>query len=252
MMNGLQQETGEAMARLLAELDPEGAPRLAFVRRAPAGIAERAGSLLCLSASFNPLTVAHVWLIQEASRITHPDEVLLLLAKANVDKAVAGLPLERRLSLLTRFAEPRPTFSVATCSHGRFVDKLQAIRPHYPEATRLAFIAGFDTLFRLFDPKYYADRDASLSLLFGESEFIAANRAPEPPEAVDAFLARPDVAPYARRIQMIRLPAEIAAVSATEIRARLTRGDSVTDLVPPEIEPLLIRSEPERGLHSEG
>jgi len=242
--HGLKNE--EAFARLLAGLDPQGPPRLTFARRAPAGIGERLGALLCLSASFNPLTVAHVWLIREAGRMTSPDEVLLLLARANVDKAVSGLPLERRLSLLARFVEARPTFSVAACSQGRFVDKGEAIRPHYPTGTRLTFVVGFDTLVRLFDPKYYADRDASLSALFKASDFIAANRAPDPPEAVTAFLAGPDVAPYAHRIRVIQLPAHIAAISATSIRTRLARGESITRLVPPEIEPLLVER-PVRG-----
>jgi len=229
----------KAMAELLAGLDPQELPLLAFARRAPSGIGERAGQLLCLSASFNPLTVAHTWLSHEASRLFPPDEVLLLLARANVDKLVEGLPLERRLSMLVHFVESHPTFSVAACSHGRFVDKAEAIRRHYPPGTRLAFIVGFDTLVRLFDPKYYPDLSASLSALFGASEFIAANRAPDPPEAVTTFLARPDVAPYAQRIHVIQLPPEIAEISATEVRARLARGEPVTGLVPPEIQPLL-------------
>ncbi len=232
-------ETEKIIAKVLAGLDPEGPSRMAFVRRAPEGIAERSGSLLCLSASFNPLTVAHVWLIQEASRIFPPDEVLFLLARANVDKSVEGFPLERRLGLLVRFAKSRPNFSVAACSHGRFMDKAEAIRTHYPTRTRLAFIVGFDTLGRLFDPRYYADRDVSLSALFGASEFIAANRAPDPPEAVMTFLARPDVAPFAHRIRVIQLPSEIAAISATQVRARLARGEPVTHLVPVEIQLLL-------------
>jgi nicotinamide-nucleotide adenylyltransferase len=168
-----------------------------------------------------------------------PDEVLLLLAKANVDKQVSGCPLERRLTLLARYVETRPTFSVAACSHGRFVDKVEAIRANYPADIRLTFTVGFDTLVRLFDRKYYANRDAALTALFKASEFIAANRAPDPPEAVTTFLARPDVSPSARRIRVIQLPPEIAAVSATQVRARLSRGEPVTRLVPAEIEPLL-------------
>jgi len=239
MKKAHEKDSDGRMAELLAGLDPEGPPRLAFLRRAPAGIGERAGHLLCLSASFNPLTVAHLWLIQEASGIFSPDEVLLILARTNVDKPVEGFPLERRLSLLARFAESRPTFSVAACSHGRFVDKVEAIQRHYPSETRLAFIVGFDTLVRLFDPKYYADLNTSLSALFGASEFIAANRAPDPPEAVAFFLARPEVAPYAHRIRMIQLPESIAAMSATEVRARLARGEPITGLVPAEIQHLL-------------
>lgn len=229
------------MADLLAGLDPEGAPRMAFARRAPAGLGKRAGHLLCLSASFNPLTTAHVQLIREAGRVLNPDEVLLVLAKANVDKPGGGLPLPQRLDLLVRYAESHPTFSVAAVSHGRFVDKARAIRAHYGPGMRLAFIVGFDTLVRLFDPKYYTEPNAALSALFGGSEFIAANRAPDPPEAVARFLARPDVAPYARRIRPIQLPPDIAAISATEVRARLARGETVGGLVPPEILPLLTR-----------
>jgi nicotinic acid mononucleotide adenylyltransferase len=240
MKQGQGLKSEKAMAELLTGLNPEGPPRIAFVRRAPAGIGKRAGQLLCLSASFNPLTVAHIWLIQEATRIFSPDEVLLVLARTNVDKSVEGFPLERRLSLLARFVESRPTFSVAACSHGRFVDKAEAIQHHYPAETRLAFILGFDTLVRLFDPKYYADLDTSMTALFDASEFIAANRAPDPPEAVASFLARPEVTPYVHRIHMIRLPPEIATMSATEVRDRLERGEPVTDLVPPEIQPLLV------------
>ncbi len=236
-------DTEKQMVELLAGLDPKGPPRLTFARRASAGIGERPAGLLCLSASFNPLTVAHVWLIREASWIVFPDEVLLLLARANVDKAVSGFPLERRLTLLTRFVETRPAFSVAACSHGRFVDKAAAIRTHYPAGTRVTFLVGFDTLVRLFDSKYYADREESLSALFKVSDFIAANRAPDPPEAITTFLTRPDVAHFAHRIRVIQLPPEIAAISATQIRSHLARGESVTDLVPPEIGPQLVEQQ---------
>ena len=232
-------ESDERIVEVLAGLDPNGPPRLAFVRPAPARIAGAPGCLLCLSASFNPLTIAHVWLIQEASRLVPPDEVLLLLAKANVDKGATGFPLERRLSLLSRYAESRPTLSVAVVSHGRFVDKAEAIRAHYPRGCLLTFLVGFDTLIRVFDQKYYADRDASLAVLFAESEFVVANREPDPPEAVHGFLTRPDVAPFASSIHVIRLPEEVAAISATAVRDRLASGESVAGLVPPEILPFL-------------
>ena len=224
---------------MLAGLDPAGEPRIAFLRRAPADLAGSPGTLLCLSASFNPLTVAHVRLIQEAGGVVPPDEVLLLLALANVDKGTEGFSLERRLAILARFAEARPTYSVAAVSHGRFVDKAQAILAQYPPGTRLVFIVGLDTLVRLFDPKYYDDRDAALAALFATSEVIAANRAPEPPEAMADFLGRPEVVPFAHAIHCIRLPPDVAAISATEVRRRLAEGRSVDGLVPAEIRPLL-------------
>lgn len=227
------------IADRLAGLSSTTLPQLAFLRRAPEGIGGAGGTLLCLSASFNPMTVAHAVLVREGSRLVSPDEVLLLLATANVDKHGEGFPLERRLDLLLRFAESRPRVSVAAVYHGRFVDKLDAIRAAYPDTLRVLFLLGFDTLVRLFDGKYYDDRDAALARLFAGCECIVANRGENLPSSVDAFLARPEVAPFARRIHAVGLPTDLAAVSATLVRDRLSRGESVAELVPPEIHPAL-------------
>jgi nicotinamide-nucleotide adenylyltransferase len=226
---------------LIADLDPAGPPRLGCVRRAPRGIGSSGGTLLCLSASFNPITQAHLRLIDEARALVSPQEVLLLLSLANVDKPIRGLPLERRVRLLLAVADTDPGVSVALASHGRFVEKSAAVRMAYPPGTRPHFLMGFDTLTRLFDPRYYTDSRAALAALFADGEVIAANRAPASPEALRAFLARPDVSPYADRIHPIRLPAEVAALSATEVRTRLAHGQPVAGLVPPETLPLLAR-----------
>ena len=235
-MAGSQELDPTTIFRMLASLQPGTAPRLLFLRRAPACLGSQPGTLLCLSASFNPMTVAHAGLIREASRTIHPHEVLLLLATANVDKDVSGLPLGERLALLLRFAEPRPGVSVAAVGPGRFVDKMEAIHHAYPTGTRLFFLLGFDTLIRLFDPKYYSDKEGSLSALFKASECIVANRGPEPSKAMETFLARPDVSPFAGRIRVMQFPPDLASVSATEVRTKLTRGEPIDDLVPAELQ----------------
>ena len=232
---GTERDSARTTAEILAGLTVAERPRLAFLRRAPSGLGDAPGMLLCLSASFNPLTVAHVALIRAAGRLAPPDEVLLLLAAANVDKTIAGLPLEARLDLLLRYAAPRPEISVGAVAHGRFVDKLEAIRAVYPAPTRVVFPLGFDTLVRLFDPKYYTDRSAALACLFAGSEFAVADRAPARPGEIEAFLARPEVSPFAPRIHPIRLPDDCARMSATLVRSRLSRGECVDGLVPPEI-----------------
>ena len=104
---------------MLAGLSPAEPPRLAFLRRASVGVAAPPETLLCLSASFNPMTVAHAALIREGSRLVPAQETLLLLATANVDKRGEGLPLELRFDLLLRFADSRPDVSVAAVGHGQ-------------------------------------------------------------------------------------------------------------------------------------
>jgi nicotinamide-nucleotide adenylyltransferase len=186
------------------------------------------------------MTTAHVGLIEEASRLVPPCETLLLLATANVDKAVSGLPLEIRLDLLLRYADPRPAVSVGVVAHGRFADKLEAIRGVYPDATRVVFLLGFDTLTRLFDPKYYDDLETCLARLFRWSECVVAHRGSDGPSAVEAFLARGDIARFAHRIHLIRLPTHLAAVSATDVRTRLATGEPIAGLVPSEIRSPLV------------
>ena len=144
---GPSMESNEPVSRsvsdVLTDLVPVGPPHLAYLRRAPAGLGRDGGTLLCLSASFNPLTTAHAGLIREASRVFSPGEVLLLLAVANVDKAVTGLPLAARLDLLQRFSESRPIISVAAVGHGRFVDKMNAILPVLSGGHATGISAGF-------------------------------------------------------------------------------------------------------------
>lgn len=231
----------DANRNALAALDSAAEPRLIFIRRAPRGIGALPGVLHCLDASFNPPTAAHVALAAAAARVAPPDELLLLLAKANVDKGVTGFPLEARLAMLERLAAPRPHASLAVVSHARFVDKVAAIRPHYPPGTRLVLLLGYDTLLRLFDPRYYADPARSLAELFAQAEVVVAPRPPAPPGAVRTLLARPEVQPYAARIHEAELPAAVADLSASQVRARLLRNEPVEALVPEEILPLLDR-----------
>lgn len=230
--------TRPALARILDSLDPEGSPRIVLIRRAQ-GILGPGGRLGAFSASFNPLTRAHAQLIELARGRFGLDEVVLILAKVNVDKGIFGLPLDARLWLLARYAEGRPYLSVGAASHGRFVDKVRCLRAAYPPATEIAFIVGYDTLVRIFDPRYYRDPAAEIRLLFADARFIAANRGAQGTEALRAFLDRPDVAPFAGRIDPLELDPVHAAISSTLVRDRLASGRDVADLVPPELLPLL-------------
>ncbi len=229
----------ERFARLFEALDLAGLPRIEIVQAG--ALAKRASGngeikrLGIFSGSFNPITVAHAAMAEQAVAQFQLDELLLLLAKANVDKGVFGLPLAARLVTLKRYAESRPGFSVGASSHGRYIDKITALSALYPPQTEFHFIVGYDTLIRIFDAKYYTDFDAELRELFAACRFIVANRADADVEAIVAFMAQPATRPYAPFVSSLVLPDAYADVSSTEIRLRLEQGETITHLVPPVI-----------------
>ena len=222
-------------AQLFEALDPVGQPRIEIVHKA-----RDAGKRLGIfSGSFNPMSVAHTALAEQAVARFQLDELLLLLAKANVDKGIFGLPLAARLVTLKRYAESRPDISVGASSHGRYIDKLTALNALYPQQTEFHFIVGYDTLIRIFNAKYYTDFDAELQELFPACRFIAANRAEADAETIEAFMSQPATRPYASFVSTLALPVAYAEISSTEIRQRLERGDTIRHLVPLAVAELL-------------
>jgi nicotinate (nicotinamide) nucleotide adenylyltransferase len=229
--------------QLVNQLNPDGAPMISFVLKAASGVKSTNQKLGVFSASFNPLTNAHVKMIEEAQENYHLAEILLVLAKANVDKEIFGLSLEERLLMIKLYAQERPQFSVAACSHGRFVEKVKAICPLYPKGTEIYFIIGYDTLKRVFDPKYYTNFESDLMELFSMSRFIVANRGGNDAEMIEAFLSRAENQPYAEKISLIELTPFYANMSSTEIRHRIQAGKTVDDLVPAEVLSYLKRTD---------
>lgn len=222
-------------------VDPESAPQIVLVQAARSGIVspETQHRLGVLSSAFNPLTAAHVEMVELAMRESDLTEVMLELSKVNVDKTVFGASLAERLWLLKRFANSRPRLSVALGSHGRFIDKARAIRRTYPPRTQIYFIVGYDTLVRVFDAKYYDDPHVELRELFERSQFIVANRGEYGLADVEEFLEQPVCRPFADKIQLIELDSFHAGLSSTEVRHRIQQGQPIARLVPDEIAGLL-------------
>ncbi|MDE0299237.1 MAG: nicotinate-nicotinamide nucleotide adenylyltransferase [Candidatus Poribacteria bacterium] len=230
-----QEDEYSNLRATIDRLDPDGFPELAWIHRASKRIKSKRKRLGIFSGSFNPLTVAHVKMIEDSQAQFGLEEILLCLAKSNVDKSVFGFSLADRLLMLKIYAVQRDDFSVAACSHGRFVDKLSAIKTTYPPRTSFHFITGIDTLIRLFDSKYYTDMHAELKSLFDQCDFITANREEYSADTIRRFLSTPEVGRYACNIKVIELPTDYAAISSTDIREQLERGAPVENLVPSAI-----------------
>ena len=216
-------------------LDPSSLPQIELIHRAAPPILECRKKLGIFSGSFNPLTLAHTRMVEDTVVKYELDELLLLLAKANVDKAVFGLPLAARLLTVKKYAERRQAFSVGVSSHGRYIDKVAALKSIFPPDTEFHFIVGYDTLVRIFDTKYYTDFHAELQELFVSARFIVANRAEADIKTIASFMAQPEIRQYTSYVSSILLPDVYAYMSSTQVRDLLVRGEAIEHLVPPSI-----------------
>ena len=215
-------------------LDPSGPPRIELIQRAEPS-PQSVRKLGIFSGSFNPLTLAHAKMVEDTLTTYQLDEMLLLLAKANVDKDVFGLPLAARLLTVKKYAENKPKFSVGVSSHGRYIDKVIALKAILPLETEFYFIVGYDTLVRIFDPKYYIDFHAELQELFVSARFIVANRAEADMKTIKTFMAQPEIHQYTPYVSPLFLPDVYAYMSSTEVRELLEQGKAIEHLVPPSI-----------------
>ncbi len=227
--------TFENYHALMDGLDPDGESVVRFAHRAyPAQPRKHIG---VLDASFNPLTLAHEALVRYAHAAFGFDEIVLLIAKANVDKATFGADLGQRLALMAHYADAADDLclSVAGCSHARFIDKAHALKAHFPPDAQPHFLVGHDTLIRIFDPRYYTDMPAELNVLFSLCHLISANRGTFDQDAFHTFMARPECAPFANRIHPLQLPPSFGDISSTLVRERIEKGASIADLVPESV-----------------
>ncbi|GIW18463.1 MAG: hypothetical protein KatS3mg064_1620 [Tepidiforma sp.] len=227
------------------------AEALAALDAAPRPLARRfdspeplAGPVAFLPAAFNPPTLAHLRLLQRAAEAAaaHPAAVL---TTRNVDKAVTGAPLPARVEMLLAARRDGHEVAVLAANAARIIDQVAALEAAFPAADPTP-VVGFDTLVRLFDPRYYADMAAELDPFFERRRIIAANRGPHALEAVAEWLHQ-NARDYAARVILVELDAEHAAMSSTLARDLAAAG-RLPDLVPPSVRAILA----ERGYYAPG
>jgi nicotinamide-nucleotide adenylyltransferase len=132
--------------------------------------------LYVFDSSFNPPTVAHLRIAVSAlaENPSPSSRLLLLLATQNADKPSKPALFEDRLVMMTLFArdlrsclhsllgevsarDHLPPIDIGVTKKPYFVDKAAAIEESgaYPRSLEQVHLTGYDTLIRIFDPKYY-------------------------------------------------------------------------------------------------
>jgi nicotinic acid mononucleotide adenylyltransferase len=192
-----------------------------------------------VSGSFDPMTVAHAALAW-ALRAEAADAVLLVYSPRTMPKDVGAEPPllrpEERLASVGAWCASRPGFHPAICSHGLYVDQVEAASRAFP-AVEIVLGLGADKLLQLFDPSWYEEGDRVLDPLFERAVVAYAPRAGREVEGIIAEHGR-----WATRVRPLALPEDLGQVSSTEVRRRLRAGEDWATWVPTEVVRFLPRS----------
>jgi nicotinate-nucleotide adenylyltransferase len=243
-MQSLNELPPARLQQIIARADPQGTPRIELIKRA----ARRGPRVGVFASSFNPLTIAHLELMRRARDEFSLDEVLGLAGRTNADKSRYECALEDRLQMLLLGLSGDAHLGAGLSSHAFYVDMLEALAPLLAESD-LHFVVGFDTFERVLDrddrytPKYhrrFGDRLAALAYLFSECRFIVAGRAGAGRDEVRALLAQ-EPAAFGERVFYLDFPTDLGERSASEVRALVGAGQSVTGLVPAAVEAYIAR-----------
>lgn len=131
--------------------------------------------LYVLDSSFNPPTLAHLRMASSAllEKPGLSSRLLLLLATQNADKPSKPASFEDRLIMMESFAQDLlsylrstspnidhqllPQIDIGVTKKPYFVDKAAEIESSgiYPRSLEQVHLTGYDTLIRIFNPKYY-------------------------------------------------------------------------------------------------
>lgn len=183
-----------------------------FFRRAT-GPTSRLG---VLPGTFNPITLAHLALAESA--LAQVDEVVFVLPRVLPHKTYFGASFDERVAMLRLATEREPRWSIAAADGGLFVEIAEECREVYQLGTRLSFICGRDAAERIAGWDY--GRAGAFEEMLGAFDLLVAPR--------QGTARHPG-------FRELKLDCEYDAVSATEVRQRIARGEPWEHLVPESI-----------------
>jgi hypothetical protein len=115
------------------------------------------------------------------------------------------------------------------------LSKAEVVKEMYPKGTDITFIGGYDTLARVFDPKYYEDREGALDRLFASCTFMVANRGDYGREAIQRLMASGDNRRFRGKVHFFEIPNHLAQISSNRVRQRVREGKAFARLIPAQV-----------------
>jgi nicotinate-nucleotide adenylyltransferase len=176
-------------------------------------------SLGVFPGTFNPPTRAHLALARAALR--RVEEVVFVLPRRFPHKTFERASFEDRLRLLDAALEAEPRFSTAATAGGLFIEIARECREAYGAGAELYFLCGRDAAERIVNWDY--GRPGIIAEQLSEYRLLVAPRqgAYEPPVNLRD------------RIHPLAADSSLDEISATDVRARIRRGEPWEHLVPP-------------------
>ncbi|MBZ5624722.1 MAG: nicotinate-nicotinamide nucleotide adenylyltransferase [Acidobacteriia bacterium] len=188
-----------------------------FFRRAQT----RPSRLAVLPGTFNPITIAHLELARAALPLV--DEVVFVLPRALPHKEYVGASFAQRVEMLEAAVGRDQPFSIAAADGGLFVEIARECQAAYGGEVRLTFLCGRDAAERSAGWEY--GHPGAFAEMLRQFDLLVAARSGEYTPATE----------FAQSIRPLPLAGEFDHVSATEVRQRITRGESWEHLVPAAI-----------------
>jgi len=212
------------------------------------GTARRIG---ILGGTFDPIHLAHLRCAEEARQALDLDEVLFIPSASPPHKTKRSVsPAADRLAMVEIAIAGNPAFRVCSMEverpgHSYSVDTLRALRERLPAQTHLVFLVGLDAFREIGTWKEYRSLFplADVAVLSRPDCRLGRPRAVLPVAARRDFCYGPDRKTLLHKTgnRILFLDVTALDISATEIRTRVRRGESVRYLVPAGVERYLSR-----------
>jgi nicotinate-nucleotide adenylyltransferase len=178
------------------------------------------GRLGIFPGAFNPPTVAHLALAQQAREQHQLDQVVFLLPEVFPHKPYTGAPFADRIAMLEAAASDDPALAIASSDRGLFIDIARDFRQACGSDVELYLICGRDAAERAVHWEY-RDRPSFAEQL-REFHMLVASRGDgfTPPEAIRD------------RVHALGLPPSFDSVSASGVREAIRAGAEWESSVP--------------------
>jgi nicotinate-nucleotide adenylyltransferase len=195
--------------------------------------------------TFDPIHLAHLRCAEEAREILSLDRVLFIPSASPPHKRGAVASGADRLAMVRRAIAGHTAFRASSIEIERpgrsySIDTLRALRDDFPEPTKFVFLLGVDAFREIGTWKEYAG-------LFALADFAILSRPPHPissPRNLLPVAARRHFCYDSKRRMLVHTSGNRIAlldvtsldISASNIRQRVQRGESIRYLVPSSVE----------------